>query len=93
MPTVTITLQDDDSEPDAIQFKVQFDPPINDETVVTAAQSEAAFLLEVMQRRASGQTLQEIADEMEDDQYGREAGGFEPGGVTLKDIPEPEGNN
>lgn len=90
MPTVTITLQDDDSEPDAIQFKVQFDPPINDETVVTAAQSEAAFLLEVMQRRASGQTLQEIANEMDDDEYGRTAGGFEPGGVT---ITEPEGNN
>lgn len=91
MPLITITLEDTE-EVDGINFKVVFDPPINDDTVLSAAQSEAAFILEVMQRRASGETLAEIAEEMDDDEYGRLAGGYEPGGVVTED-KEPEGNN
>jgi hypothetical protein len=91
MATVTLTLSDDETDEDGILFKVVFDPPIeDDDQVLTAAQSEAALILEIMQRRAMGESLKQIAEEVDDDEYGRIAGGFEPGGVGFT---EPEGNN
>lgn len=94
MATVTLTLADDDTDEDGVLFKVIFDPPLEDEDqVLTAAQSEAALILEIMQRRAMGESLKQIAEEVDDDEYGRIAGGFEPGGVGFTDKKPPEGNN
>lgn len=68
MATVTITLADDGTE-DGVLFRVQFDPPLKDDDMLTAAQSEAGWLIEVMQRRASGETLAQMAAEMDDDMH------------------------
>jgi hypothetical protein len=69
MPTVTITIQDV-PDSDEVNFGVVFDPPLEDDSIITAAQSEAAFIIEVMQRRASGQNLSQMADEMDDEEFG-----------------------
>jgi hypothetical protein len=70
MPTVTITIQDVPDSDDEVNFGVVFDPPLEDDSIITAAQSEAAFIIEVMQRRASGQNLSQMADEMDDEEFG-----------------------
>lgn len=94
MAKVTLTIADDETEEDGVLFRVEFDPPLDDDQIITAAQSEAALILEIMQRRAMGETLKEIAEEVDDDEYGRIAGGYEPGGISFTDEkPEPEGNN
>lgn len=68
MPQVTIILEDDGTD-DGVLFKVQFDPPLNDDDILTPAQSEAGWLIEVMQRRASGETLAEMSKDMDDEYY------------------------
>lgn len=84
MPKVTMTIEDADDS-GGISFSVEFNPSIsNDETVLSPAQAEAAFMIEVMQRRASGQTLDQIAEEMADDEYGSVAGGYEPSEVVYE---------
>lgn len=83
MAKVTLTLTDDETEEDGVLFRVEFDPPLTAETVLSAAQSEAALILEIMQRRASGESLHEIADAVDDDEYGRIAGEYEPRGINL----------
>jgi hypothetical protein len=85
MNKVIIELSDTDDD-GGVSFHVEFDPPItNDDQILTPAQAEAAFMIEVMQRRASGQTLQQIAEEMDDEEYGHTAGGYEPSEVIYED--------
>lgn len=70
MASVIITISDTDSD-GGVNVKAEFDPALeDDETELTPAQAEGAFLIEVIQRRGSGQTLAEIASEMNDDEYG-----------------------
>lgn len=66
MAQVSITLADDGTD-DGVLFRVEFDPPLKEDSLLTAAQSEAGWLIEVMQRRASGQSLAEMAVEMDDE--------------------------
>lgn len=77
MAKFTLTLEDADDD-GGIACRVEFDPPLTTEEVeATPAQCEGAFILEVLQRRASGQSLDQIADEMDEDEY-PSVGGYEP---------------
>lgn len=89
MAKVDLTLSDSDEE-GGVSFKVVFDPPVeDDEKDLTPAQAEGAFIMEIMVRRAQGESLQQIAEEMDEEEYGLVVGGYEPGDSE----PEPEGNN
>lgn len=83
MAKVTISLEDTEEE-GGVACHVEFNPPVptEDDVEVTTAQYEGAFVVEVLQRRASGQTLTQIAEEMEDDTLA-------VGGLEI----EPDGNN
>lgn len=78
MAKFTLTLSDADEE-GGIAAHVEWDPPLesDDDSYATPAQCEGAFMLEVLQRRASGQTLEQIAEEMNEDEY-PSVGGYEP---------------
>lgn len=86
MAKVTIELSDSEEE-GGVNCRVEFDPPVStkDDEEVTVAQYEGAFLVEIMQRRASGQPLSQIAEEMEDDSLA-------VGGLEIE-ATKPEGNN
>lgn len=87
MGKITVVLEDTDDD-EGVSFHVEFDPPItNEDEYLTAAQAEAAFMVEIMQRRASGQTLEQIAEEMSDEEYGTTAGGYEPAEVIYESPP------
>ncbi len=78
MAKVYITLEDTEEE-GGVACQVEFNPPVQteEEIELTTAQSEGAFLVEFLQRRASGQTMSQIAEEMEDDTVA--VGGLELG--------------
>lgn len=69
MAKVIFIIEDKDDD-DGVSCRVEFDPPVDSEEDLdaSAAQSEAVFLLEVLQRHASGETLAEMAVDM-DQQY------------------------
>lgn len=70
MATVNILLMDTEEE-GGVTFRVEFDPPIKgDEEYLSHAQAEAAFLIEIMRRRTEGQTLVQMASEIDEDEYG-----------------------
>jgi hypothetical protein len=68
---VTLTFTDTE-EDGGVNFRVEFDPPLSsDESAdVTHAQAEGMFIAEIMTRRAEGQTLAEMAEEIDDADYG-----------------------
>lgn len=66
MAKVSIILSDTEEE-GGVSCHVEFSPGVDEATELTTAQSEGAFLIELLQRRASGQTLAQIAEEMQDD--------------------------
>lgn len=87
MAKVNIVIEDTDDD-GGVSFHVEFDPPVDtDVSVLSAAQSEGAFIVELMQRRASGETLTQIAEEMDD--YGT-VGGFDNAEVEWADDNEDE---
>jgi hypothetical protein len=89
MASVNITLSDTD-EDGGVAFRVDFDPPVEDtDIMLTPAQAEGAFIMEVMARRAQGESLSQIAAEMDEDEYGLVVGGYEP----VDKEPESGGNN
>ncbi len=70
MAQVNIIITDTEEE-GGVNFKVEFDPPIReDQEYITHAQDEAGFILEIMQHRADGLTLKEIAEVMDEDEHG-----------------------
>jgi hypothetical protein len=70
MAKVNIVITDTE-EDGGVNFRVEFDPPIReDQDYITHAQDEAGFILEIMQHRADGLTLKEIAEVMDEDEHG-----------------------
>lgn len=89
MNRVIITLSDNDDE-DGVNLRVEFDPPLDrDAETVSHAQAEAAFLIEIIKRRAQGQTLQEMANEVNEEEYGTVVSGSYTDDVIYAEPDEP----
>lgn len=64
MAQVHIIFTDTDDE--NVNLTVEFEPPVTSESEGTPAQCEAAFMIEIMQRHAKGETLAEIAVDLDE---------------------------
>lgn len=69
MAKVTLTLSDTD-EDGGVNFKVEFDPPGEEGDELTAAQSEAALVIDIIRLRAEGYNLGQIAETLNEADYG-----------------------
>lgn len=60
-----------DTEESGVNFRIESSPPLDGtEEELTHAQAEAAFLLEIIEHRAEGFSLAEIAERVDDSEYG-----------------------
>lgn len=61
----------DTEEDGGVNFRFEFDPPLrDDQDILTHAQAEAAFLLEVMNHRAEGLSLEEMVPLIDESEFG-----------------------
>ena len=80
----------DTEEVGSVNFRVEFDPPLRDDLeTLTHAQAEAAFLLEVMNHRAEGLSLSEIAELIDESEYGEVVEGTKTTDVLLEEKEDP----
>lgn len=70
MAEVNITLSDTD-EDGGVNLRVEFDPPVTqDQEELTQAQAEGALVLEIIRLRAEGNSLAQIAEQINEEDYG-----------------------